>query len=111
MTSNFQCPHCNKDFKVGGEKPLTLKDSAGRTTTCLLCNATVDVHDCGLTGHESFAMVPGARPAVGVLSDRELLEEVVISQRMTRDLVEKFVNDMAKNPMLGMFGKMLGGKK
>jgi hypothetical protein len=40
------------------------------------------------------------------LTDRELLIEVVTSQRATQDLVESFIASMSKNPML----KMMAGK-
>lgn len=46
------------------------------------------------------------RPDVKDMDDRELLEEIVLSQRATRDLVEGFIASMSKNPML----KMMAGK-
>jgi hypothetical protein len=46
----------------------------------------------------------GRKPVI-VLTDRELLEEIVESQRATTDLVEKFIGDISKNPMMKMFGR------
>lgn len=42
------------------------------------------------------------------MSDRELLEEAVATARATTDLVEKFIGDFAKNPMMGTMLKMFG---
>lgn len=50
------------------------------------------------------------RPHVKSMTDRELLEENTVILRATQDLVEKFISDFAKNPALGMLGKMFGGK-
>ena len=44
------------------------------------------------------------------MTDRELLEEAVGTMRTTQDMVTAFIADFSNNPMLGMFGKMLGKK-
>jgi hypothetical protein len=48
------------------------------------------------------------RPSVKSMTDRELLEEGVATMRATQDLVEGFMGDFAKNPMLKTMGKMFG---
>lgn len=45
-----------------------------------------------------------------LLSDRELLIELVRGHRAMRDLVETFVADMAKNPIMSMMASKLGKK-
>lgn len=49
----------------------------------------------------------GRMPVKG-MADRELLEEIVTSQRELADLVEKFVESIGKNPMLKMMAGKLG---
>lgn len=61
--------------------------------------------------YESGTVDDKGRPFVELMSDRQLLEEMVTTTRVTRDLVDAFIKDMAKNPMLGMLGGMMGKKK
>lgn len=42
------------------------------------------------------------------MSDRELLEEIVASQRETQDLVVAFIEGMKTNPMMRMFAGKMG---
>lgn len=46
------------------------------------------------------------RPFPRDMTDRQLMEEIVTSQRETQDLVVKFIEGIGKNPML----KMMAGK-
>jgi hypothetical protein len=48
------------------------------------------------------------RPGVGAMSDRQLLEEVVTTQRSLADLVEGFMSSMDSNPMMRMMAKGMG---
>jgi hypothetical protein len=48
------------------------------------------------------------RPLVMRMTDRELWEEMVISQRQLSDLVENFMGSMDKNPMMKMFAGRMG---
>jgi hypothetical protein len=50
------------------------------------------------------------RPALMYMTDRELFEEIVTSQRQLSDLVEGFMSSMDKNPMMKMFAGKMGGK-
>lgn len=51
-------------------------------------------------------IVPADRLDVTMMTDRELLEEIVRSQRMTQQMVESFISAMEKNPMMKMMGKI-----
>lgn len=42
------------------------------------------------------------------MSDRELLQEIVTSQRETQDLVVAFIEGMKTNPMMRMFAGKMG---
>lgn len=48
-------------------------------------------------------------PDVKNLSDRELLEDMVLSQRRTEALVGQFIASLATNPMFKMMLKNFGG--
>jgi hypothetical protein len=48
------------------------------------------------------------RPTVMYMTDRELLEEMVISQRQLSDLVANFMGSMDRNPMMRMFAGKMG---
>lgn len=45
----------------------------------------------------------------GDMTDRELLEEIVTSQRATQDLVIQFIEGMKTNPMFKMMAGKFGG--
>ena len=48
------------------------------------------------------------RPALMYMTDRALLEEMVLSQRQLSDLVANFMGSMDKNPMMRMFAGKMG---
>lgn len=48
------------------------------------------------------------REHVHTMTDRELLEEMVTSQRQLSDLVANFMGSMDKNPMMRMFAGKMG---
>lgn len=48
------------------------------------------------------------RKNVKLMTDRELLEECVIWQRVTGDTIEKFMDGLAKNPMMKAMGARFG---
>lgn len=48
------------------------------------------------------------RTGVGAMSDRQLLEEIVTTQRALSDLVEGFMSSMDSNPMMRMMAKGMG---
>ena len=50
------------------------------------------------------------RTIVYEMTEREMLEETVLMMRETQDIVKAFIADFSNNPMLGMFGKMMGKK-
>lgn len=49
------------------------------------------------------------RPEVIYMTNRDLLEEAVRSQRAVADMVEKFIASMEKNPMMKMMAGRFGG--
>ena len=50
------------------------------------------------------------RRTVESMDDYELLQEIARNQRQVVDLVQKFIEDMSKNPMLGAMAGMFGKK-
>lgn len=47
------------------------------------------------------------RRDVKELTDRELMEEMVLTIRRTEDTVTSFMNSLATNPMFAMFAKRM----
>lgn len=81
-------------------------ESYGRMPT------TVDaeiVDENSLTTVDGYHVVDGkGRTPVSVMTERDLLEEMVTSQRQLSDLVENFMGSMDKNPMMKMFAGRMG---
>lgn len=68
----------------------------------------------GSLNDNTYAPDEQGREHVHVMTDRELLEEMVISQRKMADLVNNFFDDFKSgriNPMKMMMQGMMGGKK
>lgn len=62
------------------------------------------------TGREAtLEMLESMHPAV--MTNGEMLAELVLGQREMRKLVKQFVESMEKNPMLATMGKMMSGKR
>lgn len=88
---------------VGYEVPLELFD--------------LDTHTGEIPKHLGPERDEKGRVRVDLMTARELLEEIALSQRVTRDMVEQFVAAMETNPMLkmmtgnGAMARMMGGRK
>lgn len=50
------------------------------------------------------------RKSIPLMSDREIIEEMLTQQRATRDLVETFILEMNKNPLMSMMATRFGKK-
>lgn len=44
------------------------------------------------------------------LTDRGLMEEILVNQRAMMDLVRDFMGSMESNPMMKTLGRMMGGR-
>jgi hypothetical protein len=63
---------------------------------------------------ETYAPDDKGREHPHTMTDRELLEEMVVSQRKLADLVNGFFDDFKNgriNPMKMMMGGVMGGRK
>lgn len=55
---------------------------------------------------DDYALAMFEAMDTGIMTDTEMLRELVLGQRETRKLVKDFLKSMENNPMLKMMGKM-----